>query len=172
MNEELPGLNHSPLPLFSLVSALILAVVLVGTGWVFYKSYRLDASLAAVEKGLKSSQDQLDELKAEHLDSLVVAQETVKEVEASIVWSQVVQQLLKTTPVNIFYRSYSASNDGKMSVSVVTDSYTSAANLISVLNQSKVFSNAFVASLARGSSDAGSSVVTFGITFNIDSSNL
>jgi Tfp pilus assembly protein PilN len=121
---------------------------------------------------LESNQKQLDELKAENLDTLVVAQQTSTEVENSIRWSQVVQQLLKVTPVNVFYRSYSASTDGKMTVSVITDSYSSAANLIAVLNKSTVFSNAFVASMARGSSDGGSQVVTFGITFDIDSSNL
>lgn len=151
-----------------LVSFLILGVVLVMTAWAAYQRYSFTSKIASIEAQVQEVDLQLSELGEQKLDAIVVAQQTVETIEQTqILWSEVVTHLLNITPLDVVYRSYSASSEGNMSVSVLTDSYDSAAQLISILNKDTQFGGAFVSSITKGSSESGSEVVSFGITFNV-----
>ncbi|EKD93152.1 MAG: hypothetical protein ACD_28C00224G0003 [uncultured bacterium] len=143
-------------------------IVLAGMAWTYFQHYRLEAQLDEVQAQTRASQEQLVELQSKKLDALIVAQEKVMKVnQESIQWSKVVATLLKVTPPNIFYSSYSASSEGRMALSVVTDAYDSAANLIALLDKHNLFSEVFSSSLNRGLSESNQSLVTFGVTFKV-----
>lgn len=164
VRQEIPSGN---LRFIHLIAMIALVAVVVLTGWAYFQKYRLNNAVEAVEADIATTQAQLDEMQEQNLDAVVVAQQVVSEVENAIIWSDVVTDLIQVTPLDIFYRSYSASKDGRMSVNVLTDSYDSAAQLIAVLSQEELFQDVFASSLTRGSSDSGFDVVSFGLTFNV-----
>lgn len=169
MSQESQSTVRAPMGLGTLFSILVLVFVLAWTGFSVYQKHSLNRDIATLMSETADAQAQLDQMKAEALDSLIVAQETVAEVaETGIVWSDVMAHLGEITPLDIFYRSYSASSDGTMTVSVLSDSYDSAAGLLSIFEEDESFGDAFASSLTQGSTDSGSSVVSFGLTFNVD----
>ena len=166
------GLPSGNLKFIHLIAGALLIGVLLLTGWAYFQKYSLNNSLAEAEAAIAEVQDTLDDMSEQKLDSVVIAQNTIQSVESSqIVWSEVLTRLLASTPIDVFYRSYSASMDGQMSVSVLTDSYDSAAQLIAVLDDENTFEDVFVSSLSKGSADAGFDVVSFGITFSVNNTN-
>ncbi len=168
VQQELPSGN---LGFMHLIAAAALIVVLSLTGFAFIKKHNLTKDLIEVEADIVAVEDQLEEKAEQNLDSTVVAQNTIDQVEESqIIWSRVLVSLLDLTPVDVFYRSYSASLDGELSVSVLTDSYDSAAQLISKLDDENDFEDVFVSSLSKGSADAGFDVVSFGVNFSVNNS--
>jgi hypothetical protein len=143
-------------------------VVLGGMAWTYFQHYRLETQLDDVQAQTRQTQAQLTELQSQKLDALIVAQEKVSKVNREAVqWSKVVATLLKVTPPNVFYSSYSASSEGRMALSVITDTYDSAANLIALLDKHNLFSEVFSSSLNRGLSESNQSLVTFGVTFKV-----
>lgn len=165
VQQELPSGN---LGFVHLLAGAALVVVLLLTGWAYLQKHNLNNELVTVEANMAQVQAQLDKMTEQKLDSTVVAQNTIKQVkDTEIIWSEVLTRLLDATPVNVFYRSYTASMDGKLAVSVLTDSYDTAAQLISVLDQEDAFENVFVSSLSKGSASTGFDVVSFGVTFSV-----
>ncbi len=165
VHQELPSGN---LNFIHLIAGVLLVGVVLLTSWAYFQKYNLNKALATTEIDLEEVQDALDEKSEQKLDSVVIAQNTIASVEESeIVWSEALTRLLKITPIDVFYRSYSASMDGQMSVSVLTDTYDSAAQLISVLDDDNTFGEVFVSSLNQGSADTGFDIVSFGITFSV-----
>lgn len=149
------------------LAGLVLVAVLGWTGWLYYQSQSLTDQVGSLQLEISETQSELDQLKEQSLDAVIVAQQTIDEIGASsIVWSEVLTHLQQITPVDIFYRSYSASADGRMTVSVIADSYDSAAALLSIFESDERFSEAFAASLTQGSTESGAGVVSFGLTFN------
>lgn len=165
VQQELPSGN---LGFVHLLAGAALVVVLALTGWAYLEKHNLNKELVTVEANMAQIQSELAKMTEQKLDSTVVAQNTIKQVkDTEIVWSGVLTRLLDVTPVNVFYRSYTASMDGKLSVSVLTDSYDSASQLISVLDNEDDFEDVFVSSLTKGSASTGFDVVSFGVTFSV-----
>ncbi len=145
----------------------VLALVLVLTAWAYIQVARTKGALEDVKVQTQTVQAELDQIKAAQLDAVIAAQEIVDQVKAGdIQWSGVLVKLLEVTPLDVFYRSYTASVDGKLSLSALSDDYDSAAQLLSVLNQTPPFTGVFTSSLTRGSAESGSEVVSFGVTLN------
>lgn len=167
MSQESKAVSRGNLSMTHWLAALVLLGVLGWTGWLYFKSNALTDEVASLQTEISDTQSALDELKAQSVDSVIVAQQTVDQVTASsIAWSEVLTHLQQITPVDIFYRSYSASSDGRMTVSVIADSYDSAAGLLSIFESDTRFTDAFAAALTRGSTESGTGVVSFGLTFN------
>jgi len=166
VQQELPSGN---LRFIHLIAGVLLVGVMLLTGWAYLQKYRIAKAMAVVESDIEQVQDALDEKTEQKLDSVVIAQNTIEAVEeSSIVWSSVLTRLLTVTPLDVFYRSYSASLDGQMSVSVLTDTYDSAAQLIALLDEDNTFEDVFVSSLTKGTAEAGFDVVSFGIVFSVN----
>lgn len=156
------------LSLSQFLAVVVLLAVLAWMGWSYLERSNLNQAIATLQIEISDAEAQLEQLKAESLDAVIVAQQTVEQVEASaILWSEMIAHLEQITPVNVFYRSYSASVDGRMALSVLTDSYDSAADLLSIFEEDTSFGNAFAASLTQGSTDSGIGVVSFGLTFAV-----
>ena len=150
------------------ISGLILVVILGLTGWSYFQKVQVNQAIASVQEQTQTVQGQLDKIEEQKLDAIIAAQEIVDRVDAtSIKWSKVITNLIAVTPLDIFYRSYSAAADGRMNLSVITDTYDAAAHLISILDNDSQFSKPFVGSITRGTTETGGEVVNFGITFNV-----
>jgi Tfp pilus assembly protein PilN len=152
-----------------LVAIAAIGLVLALTAWTFVQKRSVEKDLLTVESNVSDVQSQLDALAEKELDEVAIAQEVISDVEEnSVVWSDTILHLLSVTPLDIYYRNYSAAADGAMSVSVLTDSYDSAAHLIAVLEDDDSFVDVFTSSLSLGNSSAGGDVVSFGLTFNVE----
>ncbi|MDP2624654.1 MAG: hypothetical protein Q8P27_00535 [Candidatus Peregrinibacteria bacterium] len=168
MADEQNAIPSGNLQFSHLVAGLVVLVVVALTGWAYFQRYNLNNQISEVAGEIIQVEAELESLTEKQLDSVIIAQQTVDDLETSAIqWSEAVTNLLSVTPLDIFYRSYTASSNGKMSVSVLTDSYDSAANLISVLEGSDDFSEVFVSSLTQASDESGAGVVSFGVTFNV-----
>lgn len=168
MSNEIQDFSVGNVRLSHWVAGFIFVVVLVLTGWAHFQKIQLNKALVETEVQVNQVESQLDQMREQKLDAVVAAQAVIDEVKASsIQWSKVVIKLLDVTPLDVFYNSYNASVEGKMTVNALTDSYDSAAQLISVLDKESLFSNVFVGSLTKGDADSGSEVVSFGVTFNV-----
>ena len=162
---------QKPMGLLQWISLALVVVMVLLSGWAYVQKSKVNKAIAATSVEINQAQKQLDEIREEQVDSIVLAQQTMERIEASaIVWSEVITDLISVTPLDIFYRSYNAASDGAMSVNVLTDSYDSGAQLISILDDEDEFTNVFVSSLTQGSSSGGGEgdVVSFGITFNVN----
>ena len=149
------------------IAGAVLAFVLLWTLWAYVQMVRTKGAIEAVAAQTQAAQAQLDQIRAQQLDAVIAAQQTADQVRAGdIQWSGVLAKLLEVTPLDVFYRSYTASVDGKLTLSALSDDYDSAAQLLSVLNQTEPFSGVFTSSLTRGSAESGSEVVSFGVTLN------
>ena len=168
MSDEIQDFSAGNVRLSHWVAGFIFVVVLVMTGWAQFQKNKFEKALASGEIQLNQVETQLEQLRAEKLDAVIAAQAVNDHVQASsLKWSGVVTKLLSVTPLDVFYNSYNASSEGKMTVNALTDTYESAAQLISVLDKESLFSDVFVGSLTKGSSDSGSDVVSFGVAFNV-----
>lgn len=176
MNLENPSSNLDPNPmpefrgnarLVHWIAGAVLAFVLIWTLWAYVQVVRTKGAIQKVAAQTQSVQAQLDQVKAQQLDAVIAVQQTVDQVRAGdIQWSGVLAKLLEVTPLDVFYRSYTASVDGKLTLSALSDDYDSAAQLISILNQTQPFTEVFTSSLTRGSAESGSEVVSFGVTLS------
>jgi Tfp pilus assembly protein PilN len=170
MSSEFQDLPIGNVSLGPWVAGVIFVIVLALTGWTHVQKGQLNTALIDIEVETNLAEKQLSQMRDADLDAIVVAQGVINDVEAvSIRWSDVVSQLLEVTPLDVFYTSYSASVDGKMNLNAFTDSYGSAAQLISVLDRNPLFVDVFVPSLTQGSSDSGANMVSFGLAFNVNS---
>lgn len=150
------------------VAGAVLGLVLLWTLLAYVQMVRTKGAIEDVATQMQTAQAQLDQIKAQRLDAVIAAQQTADQVRAGdIRWSGILAKLLEVTPLDVFYRSYTASVDGKLSLSALSDDYDSAAQLLSVLNQTEPFSGVFTSSLARGSAESGSEVVSFGVTLDV-----
>lgn len=150
------------------VAGVLVLVVLVLTSVAALQKVRLSRAIVQTEAAVAEADQRLIAIQEKHLDSIIAAQQQITEVRGSSVrWSQVLVKLLSLTPVDVFYRAYSAAVDGRMNVSVLTDSYASAADLIAILTKEEAFSDVFVSSITQGASESGNDVVSFGLTFNV-----
>lgn len=167
MEDDVRPLESGPMRLGTFFAMMILIVVLLASGWTIFRHYRIKTELASTQSKISTVQQELETLREEQLDALVLAQQTKNQVKKSIQWSKQINDLIQLMPSNIFFSSYSASVDGRMSVSVLADSYQAAADLIELFNTKEAYADVFVGSVARGSSETGGSVVSFTITFKI-----
>jgi Tfp pilus assembly protein PilN len=168
MKDEIKDFSVGNVRLVHWVAGLIFVVVLALTGWAQFQKSQLNADLTDVEAETNQVETLLDQMRADKLDAVIIAQQLADQVESEAVqWSGVVTRLLNITPLDVFYNSYSASVDSQMNVNAITDSYESAAQLISVLDKESTFTDVFVPSLTQGDSDTGSEVVSFGVSFNV-----
>ncbi len=150
------------------IAGAVLTLVLVFTAWAYVQVVRTKGALLDVKVQTQTVQAELDQIKAEKLDAVIAAQGIVDQVKAGdIQWSGVLAKLLEVTPLDVFYRSYTASVDGKLTLSALSDDYDSAAQLLSILNQTPPFTGVFTSSLTRGSAESGSEVVSFGVTLDV-----
>lgn len=147
------------------IFAFILGVLY--TLFLVFQQIRLNGTITSLEEAKLSTQAQIDELRAEEIEELFVAQKIKDLLEQnSVEWSKVVRSLQDLTPVSVFMTSYSMSEDGEIQVSGLGDSFGSVADTISILTKSPNFVNVFVPSLTAGASSDGQEVVTFSL--NID----
>lgn len=149
------------LVVFAFVFGVLYALFLV------FQQIRLNGSIADLEQAKLNAQAQIDELKAEEIEELFVAQEVKDLLEQnSVEWSKVVRSLQALTPVSVFMTSYGMSENGEIQVSALGDSFGSVADTISVLNKSPDFVNVFVPSVTAGATSDGQEVITFSL--NLD----
>mgnify|MGYP001378084259 CR=1 FL=1 len=164
VRQEIPSGN---LGFIHFIALFALGIVVLLTAWSYFSQYNLNKDIAAVQDDIELIESELTEMQNQNLDAVVIAQQTIEDVESSFVWSEVITELISVTPLDTFYRSYSASTEGKMSLSVLTDTYNSAAQLVAILDGADMFTDVFVSSLTSGSAETGFEVVSFGITFNV-----
>lgn len=150
------------------IAGAVLGVVVLATVWAYFQVWSVKGNLKDVATQTEAVQAELDQIVAQKLDAVIAAQQVVDQVRAGdIQWSAILAKLLEVTPLDVFYRSYTASVDGNLTLSALSDDYDSAAQLLSVLNQTEPFGGVFTSSLTRGSAESGSEVVSFGVTLNV-----
>lgn len=168
MSDDFQDFSVGRVRLTHWVAGLVLAAVLGWVGWAHVQKASLKKDLIDVERRTTEAEAQLAAMTSSQLDAVIVAKTVSDQVRSgAIQWSDVIVRLLKVTPLDVFYHSYSASVEGKMTVNATTDTYESAAQLISILTQDSSFSEVFVPSLTEGEADTGASRVSFGVTFNV-----
>lgn len=147
------------------VFAFVLGVLY--TLFLVFQQIRLNGNIADLEQAKLDTQAQIDELKAEEIEELFVAQQVKDLLEQnSVEWSKVVRSLQDLTPVSVFITSYSMGESGEIQVSGLGDSFGSVADTISILSKAPDFINVFVPSVTAGATSDGQEVVTFSL--NLD----
>lgn len=152
-----------------LSSGVILLFIVFVVYSVFLGVQRARFSSAVNDNGqeIAALQQQIGDLQAEGLDRLAAVQSFLDGVhEREITWSIVLQKLAELQPVDVTFSSYSGSDTGNIAVSATAVSYASVANLLSVLDRSASFSNAFVPSVGSVGLATGLNLV--GFTFSMD----
>lgn len=156
-----------PRGLLTNMALLIFVVFVLYTIFLGVQKARLTGVVDRNGQQIVSLQTQIQDLQTKGVDRLSTIKsffDTVQESE--VIWSTVLQKLQEVQPLDVIFASYSGSDTGKISVSASTVSYESAANLLSVLDSSAYFSNAFIPSLGGAGLATGFNIVSF--TFSMD----
>jgi Tfp pilus assembly protein PilN len=153
-----------------LLSTLVIFFFVVGvlyTLFLVFQQANLNSDISTIEDQSSGLQTKIETLEREQIQTLFVAQEIKDAVEDSrISWSKVIRQFQSLTPVTVFFSSFSGGEDGELSLSGLADSADSVADMISVLNSSDDFTDAFVPSVTEGTTSEGQTVVSFNLSVN------
>jgi len=151
-----------------LISFVIFVVVLCYGAYIFVSKASIESSIADADSQIANLDGQVAELEQQSLGEVTIAQQLVSEVESGeIKWSKVVSDLLDTTPFDIYYASYSGSEDGTVTVTGLADTYYAVAGLVDALYSNNVFKEVFVSSVATATS-GDSEMVSFNLGFTYD----
>ncbi len=146
------------LVVFAFVLGLLYTLFLV------FQRINVNRQISSMEEQKLELQTKIDELKAEEIEELFVAQELKNRLEEnSVEWSKVVRSLQDLTPVSVFLSSYSIATGGQIQVSGLGDSFGSVADTISSLQKAEDFAHVFVPSVTAGTTADGQAVVTFSL---------
>lgn len=148
-----------------ILPTLVVFIFVLGvlyTLFLVFQQINVNGNIKDLEAGKVDTQAKIDELRAEEIEELFVAQELKDRLEeATVEWSKVVRSLQDLTPVAVFLTSYSLSEQGGIQVSGLGDSFGSVADTISSLQKASDFAGVFVPSVTSGTTSDGQSVVTF-----------
>jgi len=155
--------------LLNFISFVVFAGVLVFGGYTYMSKSALDAKIADTDATIGDLTAQVEELEAQNLSEVSLAQQLLTNVEATeIKWSSVITDLIATTPLSIYYSSYSGSEDGKVTVAGLADSYSAVSDLISALSGNDSFVDIFVPSTATTGSEDSPNMASFNLTFDYE----
>lgn len=150
-----------------LLPTLVVFLFILGvlyTLFLVFQRMSVNNSIEELETRKVDVQAKIDELRAEEIEELFVAQELKELLENNTVeWSKVVRSVQDLTPVAVFLTSYSISENAEIQVSGLGDSFGSVADIISSLQKSSDFANVFVPSVTAGTTADGQDVVTFSL---------
>lgn len=142
----------------------LFALGVLYTLFLVFQRMNVNGNIEELEARKLEVQAQIDELRAEEIEELFVAQR-LKDLleENSVEWSKVVRSVQDLTPVAVFLTSYSIDENGGIQVSGLGDGFGSVADIISSLQKSADFENVFVPSVTAGTTSDGQPVVTFSL---------
>lgn len=150
-----------------LISTLIIFVfvlVLLYTLFMVFQNITVKAEISRVNKESASLETEIAALKEEQIQELVVAENVTELLETRVItWSQVIRKLEDLTPVTVFFRTYSGSDEGILDLTALANTYAEVADLIRILSESDDFDDAFVPSMARGLTSDGQEVISFSL---------
>lgn len=157
-----------------LVSVAVLLIVLIGayTGYRFWQKSTIGKDLAEVQNELDSYKKQALQYENKQVLQALAAKQTVNDLKSDIVkWSEVIKNVRDTVPkldgedlVSVLSYSGSGGNEISMNMKTRADSktpYLDIADLIEAFDDSGVFEDSFVASVASGTDDSGNEILTF-----------
>lgn len=150
-----------------LLPTLVVFLFVLGvlyTLFLVFQRMNVSGNLKELEAEKVEVQAGIDELRAEEIEELFVAQQLKELLEdTTIEWSKVVRSVQDLTPVAVFLTSYSINETGEIQVSGLGDGFGSVADIISSLQKSSDFANVFVPSVTAGTTADGQPVVTFSL---------
>ncbi len=162
--------NSYQAPRGRLLSTLLVfcfAIGLLYTFFLIFKQATLKGDISELVESSETLETKIDTLKRKKIEELFIAQEIKNKVEASRVeWSGVIRDLQSLTPVTVFFNSMSGGDAGLLTLSGLSDSASSVADLIRALDESEDFSDVFVPSITQGRTSDGQSVVSFNLSIN------
>ncbi len=149
------------------LSTIVIFLFVVGalyTLFLLFQTFNLNREVRKMNEEILNLEGSLAQLEEDQVEALFNAEGLVEEVKGvRIPWSQVIKQLQDLTPVNVFFSSYGASEDGAIQLSGLGDNYGSVAAVIEKLQNSENFQGVFVPSVTLGSTGEGQSVVSFSL---------
>ncbi|OIP80079.1 hypothetical protein COW94_03390 [Candidatus Peregrinibacteria bacterium CG22_combo_CG10-13_8_21_14_all_44_10] len=151
-----------------LISFVVFFAVLFYGAYTFISKSSLESSASDTDSQISNLEEQIVELEKQSLGAVTVAQQLIAQVEESeIEWSNVISRLLDATPLDIYYSSYSGSEDGVVTVTGMADTYHSVAGLVTALNAGSYFGDVFVSSVATATI-TDTEAVSFNLMFGYD----
>ncbi|HAU40292.1 MAG: hypothetical protein UV80_C0001G0050 [Candidatus Peregrinibacteria bacterium GW2011_GWF2_43_17] len=155
--------------LLHFISFAVFAGVFVFGVYTYMAKMTLDAKVLDADSQIANLTTQVDELEAQNLSEVSLAQQLLANVEATeIKWSAVITDLIATTPLSVYYSSYSGSEDGKVTVAGLADSYAAVSDLIDALSGKDAFVGVFVPSVAATGSEDNPDMASFNLTFDYE----
>lgn len=150
----------------TLVIFLFVLAVLY-TLFLLFQQRGLTRAVSDAETELLSIEQEVSELREDRVEELFRARELREDVqETAIEWSGIVKRFQDLTPVTVFFSSYTVSEDGRITVSGLADSYGAVADTIDSLQKSTDFDAEFVPSVTAGATADGQDVVSFSLNVN------
>lgn len=156
---------------------LILGIIalLVGagyTGYLLWKKSSSQVELKRVEKTLSGYEEKVLQYENNRVVEAMNAKKTIDTLEESVIkWSEVIKKIQKTIPsegndlmVDVLSYSGSSGNDISMNVKTKPKSenpYFDTADLIKAFDDSSSFDEPFVPSIASGTDEGGSEILSF-----------
>lgn len=155
---------------FSLLHFISFAVfvgVLVFGVYTYMVKSTLDVQVLDADTQIGNLTTQVAEFEEQNLSEVSLAQQLIVNVEATeIKWSSVITDLIAATPLSVYYSSYSGSEDGKVTVAGLADSYAAVSDLIVALSEEDVFADVFVPSVAATGSEDNPNMASFSLMFS------
>jgi Tfp pilus assembly protein PilN len=136
--------------------------------FLFFQQLSLKGAVRDLDARKVEVEAQMEELRAQEIEELFVAEQLRDRLEAdTVLWSKVVRSLQDLTPVTVFLTSYSLSELGEVQVSGLGDSFGSVADAILSLEKSPDFLHVFVPSVTAGKTSDGQPVVSFTLQLDL-----
>lgn len=180
MNNDTPtaAVGRKKSPLITIIGVLSVIGVIAFGAYNFVEKGKLNQEIATIESETAALNSQLSEVNTAELQRAQTAQNILDVIESTeITWSDVISRIQDLTPVDedgdqkILFSSYSGGGEGNVTLSATsrpdrgsetaTLAFNDIAELIKIFNESNIFINGFVPSIAKGLTDEGDVILSF-----------
>ena len=134
-------------------------------GEVNHLEFNLEGEMEDLNKEVGRLEESVEEFKQAQVQGVYLAQQAALELaKKESFWSDFFTVLKRETPSGVRILSYSGSEGGKISISATAETFDQLASMIKNLNSALEFKDVFVASVSKGTSGEGRTVLSFPIS--------
>jgi len=159
--------------IFTLFLAFVLLATIGATGFYHFQAPNLRAQQSDINQQITVLQAEMNAFKKNNVAANQNAANSLKEIEkGELKWSKILAALAEANPkdssnvAKVIFLSYSGSQDGKLSISAVTQPnpsvpYTAVSELLKAFNNNPYFRDAYIPALSKGTTLDGNSTLSF-----------
>ena len=168
MTNNKENIYSQGLSLVSIVFIIALIGSLIFSGITYLNKKKVLGEKMESANELTEKQNEIKSLEDQKLPTIVHAMELKKRMDSEIKWSEVIDNLNKIIPADIFFKSYEGTSNGQIFLSGESIEIKTIQELIDVFISKNYLKEVFVPNIAKGVNGNGQTNYTFNVQVNYE----